>query len=202
MQIATPPDREAPAEHPIEAAIRRRWSPRSYAETPVSASALNSLLEAARWSASCFNAQPWNFIVCRKAEDAAAFDKLFGCLSVNNQGWAGKAPVLILAVARTTFPADGSPNRYAWYDTGAAVANLAIQAGPLGLQIHSMAGFDAAKAREAFGIGEGFDPVAAISVGYPCPADALPEALKARETGPRVRRTVAEIAQFGGWKQP
>ena len=200
MQLATPPDREAPADHPIEAAIRRRWSPRSYAETPVSPSALNSLLEAARWSASCFNAQPWHFIVCRKAEEAAAHAKLFECLSVNNQGWAGKAPVLVLAVARTTFPADGSPNRYAWYDVGAAVANLAVQAGPLGLQIHSMAGFDAAKAREAFSIGEGFDPVAAISIGHPGPADALPEALKARETGPRVRRKLEEFTFFGEWK--
>jgi nitroreductase len=200
MQPATPPDREAPAEAPIEAAIRRRWSPRSYLETPVSASALASLLEAARWSASCFNWQPWHFIVCRRAEEAAAHAKLFDCLSVNNQGWAGKAPVLLLAVARTTAPTDGSPNRYAWYDTGAAVANLAVQAGPLGLQVHSMAGFDAAKARAAFGIAEGYDPVAAIAVGHPGPAEALPDALKARETGPRVRRPQAEFVFFGEWR--
>jgi len=200
MQLATPPDREAPADHPIEANFRRRWSPRSYAETPVSASALNSLLEAARWSASCFNLQPWNFIVLRKDEHAAAYEKLFGCLSVNNQGWAGKAPVLMLAVARTTKPADGTPNPYAWYDTGAAIANLAAQAGPLGLQVHSMAGFDSAKAREAFNIPEGFDPVCALTVGHPGPAEALPEALKQRETGPRVRRKVEEFAFFGGWQ--
>lgn len=200
MSIATPPDREAPADHPIEANFRRRWSPRSFAETPVTAGALNSLLEAARWSASCFNAQPWHFIVLRRAEEAAGFDKLFGCLSTNNQGWAGRAPVLLLAVARTTFAADGSPNRYAWYDTGAAVANMAAQAGPLGLQVHSMAGFDAAKAREAFAIPEGFDPVCAIAVGHPGPAEALPEALKLRETGPRVRRKHEEFVFFGGWQ--
>jgi nitroreductase len=200
MQLATPPDREAPADHPIEANIRRRWSPRSFAETPVSASALNSLLEAARWSASCFNWQPWNFIVLRRVEEAAGHDKLFGCLSPNNQGWAGKAPVLMLAVAKTTAPTDGSANKYAWYDTGAAVANLAAQAGPLGLQVHSMAGFDAAKAREAFGIPEGFDPVCALAVGHPGPADVLPEALKARETGPRVRRKLEEFVFFGGWQ--
>ena len=200
MQLATPPDRESPAEHPIEANFRRRWSPRSYLETPVSASALNSLLEAARWSASCFNWQPWNFIVLRKAEEAAGHQKLFEILSANNQGWAGKAPVLLLAVARVTAPTDGSPNKYGWYDTGAAVANMAAQAGPLGLQVHSMAGFDHAKAREVFSIPEGYDPVCALAIGHPGPADALPEALKARETGPRVRRKVEEFTFFGGWQ--
>jgi nitroreductase len=200
MQPATPPDREAPADHPIEAAIRRRWSPRSFQDRPVPAGALHSLLEAARWAASCFNAQPWHFIIARKDEDAVAHEKLFGCLSTNNQGWAGRAPVLMLAVARNVFPGDGRPNRHAWYDTGAAVANMAVQAGPLGLQIHSMAGFDAAKAREAFAIPEDFDPIAAIAVGYPGPADALPEALKARETAPRQRRKLEEFAFFGGWR--
>jgi nitroreductase len=200
MQLATPPDREAPADHPIEAPIRRRWSPRSFTETPVPAGALNSLLEAARWAASCFNAQPWHFIVARKNEDAAAHAKLLACLVEGNQAWASKAPVLMLAVARTGFPADGSPNRHAWYDTGAAVANMAVQAGPLGLQLHAMSGFDAAKARETFAIPEGFDPVAAIALGYPGPADALPEKLKARETAPRQRRKVEEFAFFGGWK--
>lgn len=200
MDIATPPDREAPAEHPIEATFRRRWSPRSFAETPVSPAALNSLLEAARWAASCFNAQPWHFIVLRKAEDAAGHAKLFETLSANNQGWAGRAPVLMLTVARTSFPADGSANRFAWYDTGAAVANMAAQAGPLGLQIHSMAGFDAVRAREAFGIPAGYDPVCAIALGHPGPAEALPDALKLRETAPRVRRKAEEFVFFGGWQ--
>ncbi len=200
MSPATPPDREAPADAPIEAALRRRWSPRSYLETPVSESALASMLEAARWSASCFNLQPWNFVVTRKVEEAAAHAKLFDCLGPNNQTWAARAPVLMLAVARTTKPADGTPNPYGWYDTGAAIANMAAQAGPLGLQIHSMAGFDRDKARAAFGIGEGFDPVAVLSVGTPGPANALPEALMQRETAPRVRRTRAEFAHFGEWK--
>lgn len=200
MEFSTPPDREAPADHPIEAIIRRRWSPRSYADKPVSPQQISSLLEAARWSASCFNFQPWHFVVCRKHEEIAAYDSLLSCLSTNNQAWAGRAPVLMLAVARLTSPQDGSPNRYAWYDLGAAIANMAVQAGPLGLQVHSMAGFDAAKARTAFAIGEGFDPVVALSVGYPGDPNQLNDALKARETGPRMRRKIEDFAFFGEWK--
>ncbi len=46
--MSTPPDREAPAEAPIEALFRRRWSPRSFTDQPVSDAHMASLLEAAR----------------------------------------------------------------------------------------------------------------------------------------------------------
>jgi len=200
MDITTPPDREAPAEASIEALLRRRWSPRSYQERPVSDAALASLLEAARWAASCFNAQPWHLIVARRDREPEAHAKLAACLSGNNQRWAPKAPVLMLAVGRNTFPQNDSPNRHAGYDTGAAMAQMAVQAVALGLQLHQMGGFDVAKAREAFAIPEGYEPFAAIAVGYPGPADALPEDLRARETAPRQRRAVAEFVHFGGWK--
>ena len=60
MNHPTPPDREAPAEHPIEALLRRRWSPRSFTDRPVSAAALHSLLEAARWAASAITTYNWS----------------------------------------------------------------------------------------------------------------------------------------------
>lgn len=199
MDHPTPPDREAPAEHPIEALLRRRWSPRSFADRPVSAAALHSLLEAARWAASCNNAQPWHYLVARRQEEAAAFDRLLGCLSPGNQVWAGKAAVLMLAIARTTFPANGNPNRHAWHDTGAASAQMAVQAVALGLQLHQMGGFDAAKAREVFAIPAEYEPVAAIALGHPGRPETLPDALKARETAPRQRRPITDFAFFGTW---
>ena len=55
---------EKPAEtaYPIEELLRRRWSPRAFAERPVEPEKLASMFEAARWSPSCFNEQPWSFI--------------------------------------------------------------------------------------------------------------------------------------------
>jgi nitroreductase len=200
MDAMTPPDREAPAESPIEALLRRRWSPRSFQDRPVPDAALASLLEAARWAPSCFNAQPWHLIVARREREAEAHAALAACLSGNNRRWAPQAPVLMLAVARTTFPQDGSPNRHAGYDTGAAMAQMAAQAVALGLQIHQMGGFDPHRARETFAIPDGFEPYAAIAIGYPGPADALPEDLRAREQAPRQRRAVADFAFFGGWR--
>ncbi|MDB5373003.1 MAG: nitroreductase [Belnapia sp.] len=199
--MSTPPDREAPAAHPIEALLRRRWSPRSFTGAPVSATMLDSLLEAARWAASCNNVQPWHLVIARRDIEPAAFAGLLATLSPNNQGWAGQAGALMIVAARTTFPANGNPNRHAWYDTGAAMAQMALQAAALGLQLHQMAGFDPAAARIACGIPEGFDPVAAIALGHVGPAEALPEALAARETAPRQRRPIGEFAFRGRWPE-
>ena len=192
-------DRTAPTAHPIEAALAARWSPRSYEDRAVPDGMLAQLLEAARWAASCFNDQPWNFLVARRDKDAAGYAQLLSCLSANNQAWAGRAPVLMLGIARTHFAHNGTPNRHAGYDLGQATANLAAQAAALGLQAHQMAGFDAAAARAAFAIPEGFDPLTAMTLGYPGPAAALPEALAARETAPRARKAVAEFTHLGAW---
>ncbi|GGC33871.1 hypothetical protein GCM10011504_10200 [Siccirubricoccus deserti] len=138
--------------------------------------------------------------MARRDADAAAFAALLGTLTPNNQGWAQHAGVLMLAVAHSSFPANGNPNRHALYDTGAASAQMALQAAALGLQIHQMAGFDPQKARDAFAIPEGFEPVAAIALGHVGPAEALPDALAARETAPRQRRPIGEFAFFGSWQ--
>ena len=59
---------EKPAEtdYPIEEILRRRWSPRAFADRAVEPEKLQSLWEAARWAASSFNEQPWYFIVATK----------------------------------------------------------------------------------------------------------------------------------------
>ncbi|MBK1660130.1 nitroreductase family protein [Paracraurococcus ruber] len=198
--MSTPTGREAPADHPIAPILANRWSPRSFTGAPLPPGALDSLLEGARWAASSNNLQPWHFIVARRDAEAEAFETLVGVLSPNNQTWARKAGVLMLSVARLANPNNGNPMRHALHDTGAATAQMALQAAALGLQAHLMAGFDAAAARTAFGIPEGFDPVAAIAIGEVGPPEALPEALAARETAPRQRRPVSEFAMFGGWR--
>jgi len=53
---------------PIHSLIGERWSPRAFADRPVEPEKLRSLFEAARWAASSYNGQPWNFIVVKDAE--------------------------------------------------------------------------------------------------------------------------------------
>jgi len=191
-------ERSAPAEYPIDDLLARRWSPRAFAARPVDAALLRQLFEAARWAASCFNDQPWYYLVATR-ENPDEFQKMLACLIEGNQIWAKVAPVLAISVARSNFQHNGSPNRHAQHDVGAASALLALEAASLGLAVHQMGGFDAARARETYHIPAGFEPMAAIAIGYPGDPASLPEKLRQMETGPRSRRPISDFVYSGAW---
>lgn len=191
-------DHSAPAEYPIDSLLAARWSPRAFADRPLDSAVLRQLFEAARWAASCFNDQPWNYIVATR-EHPEEFQKMLACLTEGNQVWARHAPVLAISVARSSFQHNGSPNRHAQHDVGAASACLALEATSLGLAVHQMGGFDAARARETYNIPAGFEPMAAIAIGYPGDPASLPEKLRQMETGPRSRRPIADFVFSGAW---
>ena len=197
MATTTPTTREAATAYPVHPLIRERWSPRAFADRPVDRETLGSLLEAARWAASCYNEQPWLFLVARK-EDGPAFERALSCLVPFNQAWARHAPVLLLSFARTTFARNGQPNRHAFHDVGAATAQLALQATALGLAAHPMAGIDLDRIRAAYELPQGVEPVAAIAVGWPGDPEALPESLRESEKAPRTRKSLDEMV-LGGW---
>ena len=191
-------EKPAEASHPIEELLQRRWSPRAFADRPVESEKLRSLWEAARWSASTANQQPWSFIVATK-EDAAEYARLLSCLRDNNQQWASRAPVLMVSVAKLTFDANGQPNRHAFHDVGLAVANLITQATALGLYVHQMAGFHPERVRELYDVPDDFEPVAAIVLGYLGDPATLPEDLQQRELAPRVRKPIERFVFEGTW---
>ena len=154
----------APAVEGVLPVVLHRWSSRAFSDRAVSDADLHRSFEAARWSPSAYNEQPWRFVVGRQgsATHKAIFESLIGF----NQEWAGRAPVLILGVARSTFSHNGAANAYALYDLGAATALLTLQAAELGLTSHQMAGFDHDKARKLLAIPEDYLPRHLASVGY------------------------------------
>jgi nitroreductase len=191
-------DKPAPVNHPIEDILKRRWSPRAFSDRMVEPEKLQSLFEAARWAASSFNEQPWSFIVATKdkSEDYAA---LLSCLTEKNQQWARLAPVLMVSVAKLKFEKNGKPNRHAFHDVGLAVANMIVQATAFGLYVHQMAGFSPERVREVYGVPEGFEPVAAIAVGYPDDPNVLPESFREQEIGPRRRKAIDSFVFEARW---
>jgi len=172
----------ASTDHQVHELIRERWSPRAFSHETVSDGQLLSLLEAARWAASCSNEQPWRFLVARR-QDEAEFARL-------------------LSVASTTFARTGTTNRHALHDVGLAAAQLTLQATALGLAVHQMAGFSTERARTLYAIPPEFEPVAAIAVGHPGDPDQLPDDLRAREVGVRSRRPLSDIVFTGAWGAP
>ncbi|MBE9118470.1 nitroreductase family protein [Lusitaniella coriacea LEGE 07157] len=193
-------DKLAKTQYPIHDLLKRRWSPLSFANRPVSPDTLCTLFEAANWTASCFNEQPWHFIVATQ-DNSADFERLLSCLVEANQQWAKDAPVLMISVAKLFFERNGNENRHAFHDVGGAATSLALQATAMDLYIHQMAGFDAEKAREVFNIPQGYDAVAAIALGYLADPQQLPENLQQRELAPRSRKPLKQFVFSSNWGQ-
>jgi nitroreductase len=191
-------EKPAPTDYPIEDVLRRRWSPRAFSDQAVEPEKLLSLFEAARWAPSSFNEQPWSFIVTMKNEPEE-YARLLNCLAEKNQQWARLAPVLAVSVAKLNFDRTGKPNRHAFHDVGLSMGNMLVQATALGLFVHQMAGFSPEKVRETFGVPEGFEPVAAITIGYAGEVHVLPEQFRAQELGPRNRKPVSGFVFQKDW---
>ncbi|MFE6734842.1 nitroreductase family protein [Microbacterium sp. NPDC057650] len=182
--------RTADTEHPVLDVLADRWSPRAFdAETAIDEAKLASALEAARWTPSANNTQPWRFIVARRG--TALHEQIHSALMGFNQAWAGNAAVLVVAVAETA-DEQGTPLTHAVYDLGQAVAHLSVQAHHDGLVVHQMSGFVAEQIREITGLDERFAPTTVLALGELGDAGVLPEPLQEREVAPRVRRPIDE----------
>lgn len=196
-------EKKAGTRVPINDLLARRWSGRAYdPDRSLSRAQITALLEAARWAPSCFGDQPWRYIVCDRDSNPEAWRRALQCLSEGNQGWAGAAPLLLLAVACTTFSSSGKHNRWAQYDTGAASMSLCIQATDMGLMVHQMGGFDSGRAKQAFGVPADHEAMAVIAVGYQLPREQIPEERRDRELAPRRRLPLEENFYEGTWGEP
>ena len=191
----------AKTEHPVHTIIQNRWSPRAFSEKPVSHDALRSLFEAARWAPSSSNEQPWAFLVATK-DQPENFAKVLGTLVEFNQSWAKNAAVLGIAVSELEFAKNHQPNRNAFYDTGAAMAYLSMEATARELFVHQMAGFDPLKAAEVFHIPKGWEAISAFAIGHAGHSNSLAEPLRTRELAPRSRKPLAEFVLSGEWGKP
>jgi len=178
----------------IDSMFIDRWSPRAFDPTPLSENQIASLFEAARWSPSCYNEQPWLFLYAASDEDRQRF---LPALVEGNQSWARNAPLLIFLLCKKYFTATGKENRHAPFDAGAAWMALALQARKLGLHAHAMAGFSREKAYAILGVpAEEYDIMAAIAVGRRAAPDILPEAVASKEH-PNERRPFADVMREG-----
>ncbi|MEZ4713701.1 MAG: nitroreductase family protein [Caldilineaceae bacterium] len=188
----------AQSEYPIHELIQRRWSPRAFADRAVEPAKLLSVLEAARWSASSSNQQPWFFIVGQRG--SSTFDRMVDCLMEGNMLWASKAGALIFTAAALKSARNDRPNRTALYDLGQAVQNIALQATALGLHIHQMGGIHVDKINAEFQIPADHTAVTAIALGYLGDPESLEtEGHRAGELTARVRKPLREFVFGGNW---
>lgn len=186
--MSSPTQLSAPAIDPL---LRNRWSSRVFdAERRLSDQELEQLVEAARWSPSAGNSQPWAFLVLERG--TPEHDRFVSTLSAGNLGWVPTASAVLVSLFR--IGDDEDPNLtfsdYAAYDLGQAVAHLTLQAQAMGLGVRQFAGFDHARVTTEFAVPSAWQVTTGIAVGQV--VESEPPADR-----PRVRKDRAEFV-FGG----
>ena len=190
-------NKSAQNQYPINALSKGRWSPRAFSNQPVEPGQLKSILEAARWSASAGNEQPWYFMVGIHPDET--WMKLFDTLMEGNKTWVGSVPVLLLSIRKKTRGEKNEENGYSSYDTGQSVAHLSIEAMNHGLYVHQMAGFFPEKAVLHFQIPQDYQPLTVIAIGYPGDPESLTGDLKKYELAIRSRKSFDEFVFSGAF---
>jgi nitroreductase len=132
--------------------VRRKGSIRRFKSDPISDTAVEKLIEAARWASSGANTQPWEFIIIRDAETKKEITRLF---AEGTKRWRKKdktfpfadeaairtkiegAPVLIAICAdprfKAAYPKVSDQNSILNVSMGVAIENLLLAATASGL---------------------------------------------------------------------
>jgi len=184
-------NKKANTTHPIHQILAQRWSPRAFDGKKIDRKKIQTIFEAARWSPSASNEQPWYFIVGEQGDKT--FEKIFETLVEFNQLWVKTAPLAVIAVGRINNLKSGEPDEWFKYDIGQAVAHLSFQATHEGLFVHQIGGFDREKARELFAIPEGYEAITAFAVGNIGDYRVLHANLQKLEVEQRVRKNMDEF---------
>lgn len=149
---------------------RNRRPVQRFADRPVPADALETVIEAARYAPSAREAQPWRFVV---VQEALARHRL--AAAAFNHPHVRTAPVVIACCARIHSHVSGS-GRPSWpADLAAATQTMVLAAADLGLHASWIGGYREPDVRQVLGIPGDVPVCALLALGYPDGLQPLPE---------------------------
>jgi nitroreductase len=170
-------------ENAIDPMFTDRWSPRAFDPTfQITQGQMMRLFEAAKWSPSCFNEQPWKFLYCLREEKN--FELFTNLLVDANKVWAQNASALVFIIAEKKFSKNDKPNKHALFDCGAAWMAMSLQARRDQLYTHAMAGIKFEEIAKTFDLpAERFEVVCGVAIGAMAKVTSLlPENLREMES--------------------
>jgi nitroreductase len=172
----------------LAATLPTRWSPTAWDGTHVLAEAdVERLVEAARWSPSAGNSQPWSFVTARRGD--ALHRELVPLLAASSRRWAPEAALLVVNVChRYVEGTDWDSSEFAEYDLGQSVAYMTLQAHSMGLSARQFRAFDRARVQRALALPDHWVAMTMTAIGRPAgeaPADG------------RIRRPLADVWRHG-----
>lgn len=175
--------------------IEQRRANRALATKAIADEVLTRLAQAAHMAPSSLNSQPWRMITVREPE---ALAKLKETLAPGNY-WAKKAPAITAFVTNPAWGLKAGDITFTPFELGMAAMAYQIQAIAEGLYVHPIAGYNNKDAKEALGIREEDTLQTLIVLGYPGDQKELNEKHLESENGPRVRKSLDEVACFDHW---
>lgn len=173
----------------IDDSFIQRWSPRAFQKHDIDDVVLAKIIEAGRWSPSCFNAQPWRLYTCTDA----SFDDFLNLLVEGNQGWAKDVSTIGFMVAQLNFEHNGKANSFAQFDCGAAWMSMSLQARKEGLYTHGMGGIKADEAAKYLNLdADESQVVMGFTIGKLADLSSLDQEQQSAET-PNGRKSLQEV---------
>jgi nitroreductase len=167
--------------------LRERWSPTSWdVDHVLGPEEVERLVDAARWSPSAGNSQPWSFVTALRGD--ALHHRLVPLLAPSARRWAPDAALLVVNVChRYVEGTDWDSSEFAEYDLGQSVAHLTLQALSMGLFSRQFRAFDRDAVERELGVPEHWVAMTITAIGRP--AGDPPD-------GGRQRRPLADV-----WRQ-
>ena len=154
--------------------IRSRLTVRSFKPDAVPERVIRRMLQAARWSPSARNRQPWNFIIIQNRDTIAQIGSI-----ASSGGFIGGAPLAVAVV----MDRGGRPE----FDAGRSLQLMELAAWSLGVGgcVAGVRGEENDKVKELLGIPEDKDLVTVVAFGYPTEEAA---------SKTKLRKPISEIA--------
>ena len=169
--------------------LHERWSPRSFAPFEIDIATQTRLFDAARWSPSCFNAQPWRFYT----SNADNFGEYLSLLNEKNQEWAQHASLIGFLIGKKLFEHNGKPNPTYALDCGSAWMAMTLQARHENLYTHGMAGILKDEIVDYFKLDTDKEEVMmGFAIGKIGDPQQLSEDMRAKET-PSARKSLQDV---------
>ena len=153
-------------------AIKERRSIRKYKPDPVPEAALQTILEAVRWTPSWANTQCWQVIVIK---DPARKGELLKAIPKGNPAFSAvmEAPLVLVLCGKKGVSGykkgQAATDKGDWlmFDVGLAMQNLCLAAHVLGLGTVIVGLFDHGKVTEILGLSSEVEVVAMTPLGFP-----------------------------------
>ena len=170
--------------------LKGRRSIRHFQDREIPKDILDKILESVRWSPSWANTQCWEVIVVR---DQVTKEKLQETINKTNPAKkaVAQAPLVIVLWGKLNssgyYKGEVTTKFGDWFmfDLGLATQSLCLTAHNLGLGTVIVGLFDHDKAKKIFKLGDDYELVALIPIGYPAKDSPAPK-----------RREISEFTHY------